>query len=68
MPSLRCPRCGTSDLHAVEVEVMEINPRVPGMVEIEHPVELACKRCGWTPTAETHPNTVLDIRPADMNV
>lgn len=68
MPALRCPQCGASDLHAVDVETVELDVRHPGEFQREHYNELACKRCGWTPTKSQQPNQVVAVSPIDANV
>lgn len=61
MPSLRCPRCNLSDLHAVLVEIAEIDPKANGIVALTQQRELSCKRCGWAPSVDRHPNKVLSV-------
>jgi len=68
MPALKCPECGYSDLHAVEVETINTDLKAPGRFRREHQQELACKRCGWTPTLNQEPEAVLSITPVDRNV
>jgi predicted nucleic-acid-binding Zn-ribbon protein len=68
MPALKCPSCGYSDLHAVDVETIELDSNAPGSFRREHQQELACKRCGWTPTLAHEPQVVLSVKPADHNV
>ena len=68
MPSLKCPRCGASDLHAVNVETLALRPDASPLVDVAEKTELACKRCGWTPSAEEQSATVLHVKPADSNI
>jgi len=73
MPALRCPHCGVSDLHAVAVEMAEVNPKAPrvtapDIIKVENRTELACKRCGWTPSADAHPDSLMDVHSIDDNV
>ena len=62
MPSLKCPHCGTSDLHAVEVQKMDF----PAF-ELKEAHELSCKQCGWTPSADSHPERVMSVTSMDDN-
>ena len=72
MPSLRCPQCGHSDLHAVAVEVTTRQGE-PEPLPLEHTSanptmqELACMQCGWTPSKEAHPNSVVGTTSVDPN-
>jgi hypothetical protein len=68
MPALRCPSCGYSDLHAVDVELIKLNAKALDSLEREHQQELACKRCGWTPSKQAHPNALVGVEPIDRNI
>jgi hypothetical protein len=68
MPALKCPHCGFSDLHAVDVETVRVEPSSPNGLKRSHQHELACKKCGWTPSASLKPDQVLKVKPLDSNV
>ena len=69
MTALKCPHCGYSDLHAVNVKTKEPVCRSGAINDhIEQQNELGCKRCGWTPAKDSPRHEVLDIEAIDSNV
>ncbi len=67
MPSLKCPDCGNSDLHAVDVEIVRPQADAPEGIAHEHKHELACKQCGWGPSKKAHPTTVISSTSLDSS-
>jgi hypothetical protein len=67
MPALRCPDCGYSDLHAVDVELIQPDSNAKSGMRRSHQQELGCKRCGWSPSKAAVPELVLASRPLDRN-
>ena len=68
MPALRCPRCGYSDLHAIDVEMVQPELGAKSGTRRTHQQELGCKRCGWSPSKAAEPAQVLSAAPKDNNV
>jgi hypothetical protein len=63
MPALRCPRCGYSDLHAVDVELVHPDLFSESGFRRTHRQELGCKRCDWSPSKAAEPAKVLVTTP-----
>jgi len=68
MPALKCPRCGYSDLHAIDIETIDSNFNAKNGIRRTHRQELGCKRCGWSPSKAIEPDLVLASKPIDKNI
>lgn len=67
MPALKCPRCGFSDLQAIDVETVQQDAAAKSGMKRVHLQELGCKRCGWSPSGASEKELVLASKPLDRN-
>ena len=67
MPALKCPHCGYSDLHAIDIETLDADFNGKNGLRRTHRQELGCKRCGWSPSKALKPELVLATTPIDTN-